>query len=51
VSRRLVLGFLLLGALVACGKKGVLELPEEEPAAAPPPAGPPEDEEILRDEE
>jgi predicted small lipoprotein YifL len=44
---------MLCGALAACGKRGVLELPpEEEPAAGPPPAGPleEEDEERLREE-
>jgi predicted small lipoprotein YifL len=51
-GRRACLALILCGALAACGKKGVLELPEERPAAAPPPSGAPgdEDEERLREE-
>jgi predicted small lipoprotein YifL len=51
-DRRACLALILCTALAACGKKGMLELPEEEPATAPPSARPPgdEDEERLREE-
>jgi predicted small lipoprotein YifL len=50
IGRRACLALILCGVLAACGKKGTLELPEEEPAAALPPPGPTGDEERLRED-